>query len=426
MTGIAPDTLADLEIASICVLGLLYLLIGVFRSAAAELSPRAIGRILAARGLGSRDKESDRDMPSVMRMAFDVVHHLVLIASASVCFLVFQSSGISRPWLWGTLALGGSVIVVNVAARLLALSAPERAFGLTLIVVAVLYRGMRPLIVPIAWVVRRFHSIHRARRASRNGEEPAEDIEDFIDAGRQEGLLEPEESRLIRQVVEFHDSVVREVMTPRTEVVALPCEATVAEAKELFAKSRHSRIPVYRGQIDNVEGIITLKDLVAKWDELAEDSPVEKLMLPAYFVPETKQVSDLLKELQARRIQLSIVVDEYGGTAGVVSIEDILEELVGDIQEEHEQEEHPVVEESAGTYVAEGTASRDDLREALGVDVPGEGFETIAGLFYSVLGRIPVKGETIEVNGLRLEVMQADTRKIERVRITKLDSRPAG
>jgi CBS domain containing-hemolysin-like protein len=172
--------------------------------------------------------------------------------------------------------------------------------------------------------------------------------------------------------------------------------------------------------MDNVEGILTLKDLVASWGRLPVDGPIDSLVRPAYFVPETKQVSELLKELQAKRQHLAVVVDEYGGTAGVVTIEDLLEELVGEIHEEHEPEEPAVVQEGDGRYLVDGTTAVHDLAGTLGIDVDAEGFDTVSGLIYSVLGRIPVVGEAVEIQGLRLEVLKADTRKIEQVRVTRL------
>jgi len=415
------SSLTAVTLGALTLLAVIYFLIAVFRSAYAEVNPVAVVRILASRGLKPREGESQDDTLPVLRITFDVAHHAVLIASAAFCFVYLRSTGVHRPFVTGATALVVAMVVLQFVARSLALSGPETALSASLAVFALAYRGLVPVIAPIGWIVRRMRRMDRNRRLAAGEEDPTEEaVEAYIDAGQKEGILEAEEGNLIRQVVEFHDSVVREVMTPRTEVVALPVGATVAQARELFAKERHSRLPVYRDQIDNVEGIITLKDLIASWGKLSDSAPVTGLLRPAYFVPETKQVSDLLKEFQARRIQMAIVVDEYGGTAGMVTIEDLLEELVGDIQEEHEREEVPVVQEAEGRYLALGSASLDDLRGALGVELEAEGFETISGLIYSILGRIPAAGEAVEHNGLRLEVLKADTRKIERVRVTRL------
>ncbi len=416
-----------LSYSALGVLGVVYFLVAVFRSAHAELNQVAASRLMAARGFKPRVGEAPGDILPLVRITLDVFHHAMLIAAAAFSFAALQEAGASRVLALGTALLAAAMLALQVLARSIALADPERAFAASLVFVALLYRAASPLTWPVAWAMGRIRRAGRERRLAEGEEEATEEqIEAFIDAGRQEGILEPEEGRLIRQVVEFHDSVVREVMTPRTEVVALPTTSTVAQARELFARQRHSRMPVYRDQIDNVEGIVTLKDLVASWGRVPDDAPVTGLLRPAYFVPETKQVADLLKEFQSRRLQMAIVVDEYGGTAGVVTIEDLLEQLVGDIQEEHEREEAPVVQEAEGRYLAQGSASLDDLRGALGVDLEAEGFETVAGLIYSVLGRIPQAGEAIEHNGLRLEVVKADTRRIEQVRVSKLqESRTA-
>ena len=416
--GAAPRAL---ELAALLVLAVIYFLIAVFRSSHAELNPVAARRILSSRGLIPREGETPGDLSPIMRTTFDLLHHAVVIASAALFFGYLVDAGSTNPLVIGSGILVIAMGVIQVSARAIALADPEMAFSASLAVIGVFYHVTRPLVAPVAWTIRHMRQVGKDRRLAAGDEEATEEeIEAFIDAGQKEGILEAEEGKLIRQVVEFHDSVVREVMTPRTEVVALPSGSTLLNAQELFAKERHSRLPVYRDQIDNVEGIITLKDLVASWGRLPETAPVASLMRPAYFVPETKQVSDLLKEFQARRIQMAIVVDEYGGTAGVVTIEDLLEQLVGDIQEEHEREEAPVVREGDGVFLAQGTASLDDLAAALGVPLEGEGFGTISGLIYSILGRIPREGESVSANGLLLEVVKADTRKIDRVRVTRL------
>ncbi|HEY3176100.1 MAG TPA: hemolysin family protein [Candidatus Polarisedimenticolia bacterium] len=416
--GVGPLILA--------VLAVIYFLIAIFRSSYAEVNPVAAARILASRGLGPREGEAPSEASPIMRTTFDLLHHFVLIAAAAVCFAWIGGEGMTRPFLAGGLSVTAAMIAMQIAGRAIALANPERALSASLVLIAIVYHAVRPFAAPGIWAIRRMRRIGRERRLA-EGEDEATDeqIEAFIDAGRKEGILEADEGNLIRQVVEFHDSVVREVMTPRTEVVSLPAGTTVAQAWDLFARERHSRVPVYRDQIDNVEGILTLKDLVAHRGRITDEAKIDSLLRPAYFVPETKQVSDLLKEFQARRIQLAIVVDEYGGTAGVVTIEDLLEQLVGDIQEEHEREETPVVAEGEGSFLALGTATLDDLRASLGVELSAEGFETVSGLIYSVLGRIPAEGESVEVGGLKLDVVKADTRRIERVRVRRLVETPA-
>jgi putative hemolysin len=406
---------------SLFLMAALYGAIAVFRSAYAELNPVAASRLLTARGLVPRDGESAGDLSPVMRTTFDILHQALLVSASALLFRWLLVSQAPRPLLQGTIWIVLAVVLFQLVARSLAVSDPERSFSASLVVMALLYHALWPVAAPLSWMLSHMRRAGRDRRAAAGDEETTqEEIEAFIDAGQQEGILEAEEGHLIRQVVEFHDSVVREVMTPRTEVVALSKDSTVAQAREVFARELHSRLPVYGDHMDNVEGILTLKDLVASWGRLPVDGPIDSLVRPAYFVPETKQVSELLKELQAKRQHLAVVVDEYGGTAGVVTIEDLLEELVGEIHEEHEPEEPAVVQEGDGRYLVDGTTAVHDLAGTLGIDVDAEGFDTVSGLIYSVLGRIPVVGEAVEIQGLRLEVLKADTRKIEQVRVTRL------
>jgi len=409
------------QVSGLGLLAIIYFVIAVIRSSYAELNPVAAARLLGAHGLHPRVGEAPSDIPPLMRTTFDLIHHMVLLASAALCFAALSMAGFPRPFLLGGALLAGAMAFLQILARGLAVADPEAAFSASLVAGVIFYQALRPLVAPVAWAMRRLRQAAKARRRAAGEEEASqEEIEAFIDAGQKEGILEADEGRLIRQVVEFHDSIVREVMTARTEVVALPTGTTMAQARETFAKERHSRLPVYRDQIDNVVGILTLKDLVASLGQFPQTAPVDSLLRPAYFVPETKQVADLLKELQTKRIQMAIVVDEYGGTAGVVTVEDLLEQLVGDIKEEHEREEPPVVREEEGRYSASGTASLDDLRAAVGIDLEIEGVETVSGLIYSILGRIPREGESVEASGLKLEVIKADRRKIDRVRVTRL------
>jgi CBS domain containing-hemolysin-like protein len=202
---------------------------------------------------------------------------------------------------------------------------------------------LRPFYRPLTLLAFTWHSTPaRARRAVESAEGGADEEEEdngdhlqaLIDVGEEEGIIEEEEGELIHSIVEFGDTLVNEVMTPRTDIVALPAAATVREARDLVVESKYSRLPVYRDQIDNVEGVIYVRDLLQCWAEGREDAPVTPLLRPVYFVPETKPVDDLLEEMQKSHVQLAMVIDEYGGVAGLVTVEDILEEIVGEIEDE--------------------------------------------------------------------------------------------
>ncbi len=235
-----------------------------------------------------------------------------------------------------------------------------------------------------------------------------------------DAVTEGDERKLLRSVVDFGDTLVREVMTPRPDIVAIKAEQTVRDLKALVSQQEYSRIPVYRENLDNIVGLVVVKDLLQTdhWPSL--DQPVEGLMRQAMFVPDTKRVAGLLREFQQRRDQLAIVVDEYGGTAGLVTIEDLLEELVGEIRDEYDTEAEPIVREAEDTFVFSAKVGIDDFAEALGVEIEGDGFETVGGWLLARVGRVPAVSERFEFDGLGIEVLEAERRRIHRVRVTRL------
>jgi len=213
-------------------------------------------------------------------------------------------------------------------------------------------------------------------------------------------------------------------MTPRPDIVAIGAQATLAELQTLVREQQYSRIPVYRETLDNIIGFISIKDLIL----LSNADPAQSiipLVRPAYFVPETKRVPELLKEFQRKRVQAAIVVDEYGGTAGLVTLEDLLEEIVGEIRDEYDVESEAVLEETDGSFVFSGRTHIRELAERLKVEVgEGEGYETVGGYLLAHVGRVPTVGETFELGGLSVEVLEAERRRITRVRVRRREDVP--
>ncbi len=248
-------------------------------------------------------------------------------------------------------------------------------------------------------------------------EHPSEAVDALIEAGQEEGILEESDRDLIQSVVEFGDKTVREVMTPRPEIVAIPGTTTVEEFTELLKKYPYSRIPVFEGSIDHIKGVIYAKDVLQVSDVEAHTKTVRDLMkTEVYFVPETKQGSELLREMQRDNARLAIVIDEYGGVAGLVTIEDLVEEIVGEIRDEHEKSE--VVKESDTSYIFNGNTDVDLLEKLLGVRPEEKEATTIAGLVSELAGHIPKAGEVFEENGLRFEVLESTERRVDRVRVS--------
>ncbi len=246
---------------------------------------------------------------------------------------------------------------------------------------------------------------------------PQTNLQELIEAGRQEGLIEKSEGELIQSVVEFTDKVVREVMTPRPEISAIEINAPLEELRRMFREKRLTRYPVYAGQLDQIEGIVNVRDLMELPPEEQSRTTIRAMLRPVPFVPETRRVRDLLKELQQTTTQMAIVIDEYGSVSGLVTIEDMVEEIVGDIRDEVEPHARDIVKESATTYVVAGQTELARLADELHVEIEPGDYSTVAGLLLTHLGHVPQVGETLRHQGVTFEVMDANRRAVLKVRI---------
>jgi CBS domain containing-hemolysin-like protein len=280
-------------------------------------------------------------------------------------------------------------------------------------------------VTPFSVLVRVFHGVASlAEEPAGEQEEAQVDVEDLIEAGEEEGILEAGDSDLVRSAVEFGDMLVREVMTPRPEVFAVEASTTLEAFLVLLKEYSYSRVPVYQGQLDQITGIAFAHDLLQISDDEAETRTVNSIQRPAEFVPETKRGYELLREMQREKQHMRVVIDEYGGVAGVVTIEDLLEQIVGEIEDEHDEEaaeETPELE-PAGSWLAPGSLAIDRLTDLFGEPVElGEEYEaaTLGGLVSEAEGRIPHAGEVVllEKAGLRIEIVESTDRRVERVRI---------
>ncbi|MDH3592533.1 MAG: hemolysin family protein [Planctomycetota bacterium] len=250
-------------------------------------------------------------------------------------------------------------------------------------------------------------------------EEIADELHSVLEEGAREGTLQVSEKEMIEGVMDLREVTAEHVMTPRTELVCVTADAAIREAIEKSQEGGLSRLPVYRGTPDEIVGVLYMKDLLPHWGSSSPPA-IATLVRRPFFVPASKNVGDLLAEMKASQIHLAIVVDEYGGTAGVVSIEDILEEIVGEIADEHEvAAKSDVVRINENAATVEGRAHIDDLNEALDIEVPeSEEYDTVGGMLFSSLGRVPAAGESYEHKGVRFTVLEADERRIHRVKVT--------
>ena len=277
------------------------------------------------------------------------------------------------------------------------------------------------LCMPLTLVLGFLQSVVSLTRehADEEPEHPSEAVDALIEAGQDEGILEESDRELIHSVIEFGDKMVREVMTPRPDIVAVPAETTIAELTDLLREQSYSRIPVYDGDLDHIVGIIFSHDVLQVPDTEAHTRTVRELMSKdVYLVPETKRGSELLREMQRENVRMAIVIDEYGGVAGVVTIEDLVEEIVGEMRDEDEARD--VVREKDHSYIVPGGMDVDRLDDLFDIRRGDWEATTIGGLVTEFAGRIPSPGEVIEHEGLRFEVLQSTQRRVERVRVSLL------
>ena len=318
--------------------------------------------------------------------------------------------------------LGG----VHGVVRGLVSHAPERALVILLPTSVALAGAVRPIVWIMDGIGKVVARAFGLQTREDEQEEAREDILDAVSEGERDGAIDDEEREMIENIIEVRDSAVSHVMTPRTSVLGLAAETPLDEAVTAVVEHGHSRIPVYEDTIDNICGILYAKDLLRQWASRNgnAESTAESLMRPALFIPETKNTSDLLEELRHGKVHMAIVVDEYGGTAGIVTIEDIIEEIIGEIQDEYDQDEDAakpsmvITEEGQAADVA-ALVHIDELNDKLHIEIPeSEGYDTVGGFLFQRMGRIPETGESCEFENVTFEILNADERRIHSIRVT--------
>lgn len=275
-----------------------------------------------------------------------------------------------------------------------------------------------PLLVVYGFFISLLHLSEEEETAEPEGAEQA--IEELVEEGRERGILGKDDVPLIASVVQFADKTAREVMTPRPEIVGIPLTASVAALRDLMREKRYSRLPVYGQSVDDIQGVVSLRDLLEVPEAEAANRPVRTLMRPALFIPETKPVIELIRELQREMQQLAVVVDEYGGLAGLITLEDLAEEIIGEISDADQVRRAEIVRESETSYLVRGGVSLEKLRELLGAAVEVPDATTFAGVVHHWFGYVPKPGESIERDGLKVEVLEATPRRVVRLRVTPL------
>lgn len=344
---------------------------------------------------------------------------LILVAVIGTLWLI--EFNFSYPALTSTLIMLAIVVFFRqLFPRLLTQNNPERVLLGILPWFSGLYRTLYWASYPLVAVLTKFLSTDAELRARNgNGDEEAseEEIQAYLGVGEEEGIFERTESRLIQSALEFGNTLVREIMTPRNEIVAIEESATLGELRDLIVSSKHSRIPVYRERIDQIVGIVYVRNLLGALDPGQEGETIRPLISEALLVPETKNVSALLKEMQAQAEHMAIVINEYGAVSGLVTIEDLLEEIVGEIRDEDELQRIELLYEGDGNYIVRGSVEIEDLEEAMGVNLGDPDVATVSGLVVGHLGRVPAPGERIVLKDLVVEILSSDRKRIHTMRI---------
>jgi CBS domain containing-hemolysin-like protein len=342
--------------------------------------------------------------------AVKILTYVTVASSVSLLVLRLRGSG----WLvWGLLAVALALIFAQLLARAWTLDRQERVALRLARPVRLLTLALWPLTALMRQVGRRALPDDMAPESIFLSEDG---LRFLLNVTEEETNIEEDEKEMIASVFAFGDKLVREVMVPRIDVTAVAVDLPLLTALDMILKAGHSRIPVYKDSIDNIVGILYAKDLLRYLRDGRTDVPLTRILRPAYFIPESKKVDELLGELQQRKVHMAVVVDEYGGTAGIVTIEDLLEEIVGEIQDEFDAEEPAVEEVAAGEYLFDARVSLGETSKLLDVELPDEGGDTLGGFIYSQLGKVPAVGDTIEYGPVRIEVLSVAGRRIKQVR----------
>jgi magnesium and cobalt exporter, CNNM family len=401
-------------IATLC--GVLFLIFDATRHFVHQLSPVRLRRL-------SGDLESTEHRhwasfdPANFQLVSGALLQLALVVAFAATVMSFERMVIERPMLDAALLWASIIIVWKFVLALIPDTAAEVALRAFIPFSHFFFYLFWPILYPLRRLVARLD--REAEAAAPVEERTQEEVQAYIDVGEEEGIIEPSQGKLLQQIVDFGDRLARELMTPRIDVLGFDEERPMEELARLFSESKYSRIPIYRNSIDTITGIVHIKEMYDAILKGEKKKSVTELARPPYFVSETKKVSDLLREFQSEHIQVAVVVDEFGGTAGLISIEDIIEDIVGDIADEHEEEEITIVELGEGKYLVSGLLRVDELEEKLGAQLSGHDYETVAGLIFTTLGRVPKAGEVVTKNGYRFEVDRADRRRIYRVKVSR-------
>jgi len=416
----------------ILLVGALALLVSVVAAEAGILSLRQ-ARLTVTNGRGAplaRSMRACAEERETLLGSLALARSLAVVAASALAFfLVSRATG--STWEAVGIAVAGSLgllALLEAVVRSLVRQSPER----WVLRLSPLVRTLRVVFGLPAWAFLVAGRTLLRRRGAGSGPDEALDDGDsllqLMEMGEANGGIEEEERAMIRGIIKLVGTTAREIMVPRIDIVAVDTDATVEEVMALIMERGFSRIPLYDGTIDNVVGVLYAKDFLRYLARGAHPPSLKDISRPPYFIPESKKVDELLAEMRLNRVHMAIAVDEYGGTAGLVTIEDLLEEIVGEIEDEYDRSEVTVERLSPDEAILDARVSIDDLNEIFGLTIEGEDFDTVGGFVYHLLGRVPIPGDEVSADGLRLRVLGVLGRRIKRVRVVRatVSPEPAG
>ncbi len=324
----------------------------------------------------------------------------------------------SHPLLWAFgILLVVSLVFCQLIPRLLVHANPEKKLLRLLPLLSILFPVVKFFSYPI------ISGVERMRGSAKGDDEEPEVVDKKIQAliaiGKEEEVLEKEDSELVKSVIEFGDTKAREVMIPRSQIIALPENASIKEAKDLMVRQKHSRIPVYRENLDQIIGVFYVRNLLTMLEEKEWESPISDLLIPPVFVIEEERISEVFKEMKAKRSWMVFVKNEYGGVSGLITLKDLLEEIVGDIDDEDQTKQPEIIPQGKNVFLVSGKVGLYELSEALGVTLADDDCQTIGGFITKTIGRLPKKNDRVEVAGLVITILNVDSRKINRLLVEK-------
>jgi putative hemolysin len=395
-------------------------------SAAAETAMTSVNRIRIRNQAEEGDPRARRilrllDKPERFLSAILVTSNVAVITASTVAtILAIDLFGPGTGGLISTVVVSLIVLIFcEITPKTAAVQNPERAARLFIAPVELVSRLLGPLVKVLMFITHGIVRLFGGGTVKRGPFVTEDELRLLVEVGEQEGVLEEEEREMIHNVFELADTTVREVMVPRIDMITVEADATVDDAMQIIVEGGLSRIPVFEGTIDDIIGVLYAKDLLRVLARNLRTPSVRSLVRQAYFVPESKRLDDLLREMQQQRVHMAIVVDEYGAVSGLVTIEDLVEEIIGDIQDEYDREERLFEQVGEREYIVDAKISLDELNELLGTDLTSEDYETLGGLIYARLDKIPTTGDVVQYGDLTFTVLGTKGRRVTKVRVVR-------